>query len=287
MTDVQTESHWTTGIAFDHRFGTLVIEMRNKDTDERLRQFVPLSEIMRQCGIHPDELRAYCQDAVNPSLVLGAEDITQARLRVLAETDWKGKVVLDVGGYDGFAAEIAHKSGASRAICLDNRQYDHYAANDPGYWLDVRKEGVEYVTGDFMDYSADFDSMHCLYGRDGTDGEGGERLPEPDVLIFYNVLYHLKNPWAALEKLHELVKPDGQMLLCTLFRYSDRPVWYYYDSRECNGGDESVFWGPSISGLERVLRDTGWTFDQEGLAMDRVVYRCWPTLPVAGRQSRV
>jgi hypothetical protein len=51
---------------------------------------------------------------------------------------------------------------------------------------------------------------------------------------------------------------------------------YVYEPRECNGGDETVYFGPSLEALERLLTATGWTFVQEGLAYDRVVYRCRP-----------
>jgi len=187
--------------------------------------------------------------------VIPGQDIEPVRYKTLEDTDWKDKVVLDVGGYDGFAAEIAHKGGARRAICLDNEQYQTYG------WKDVRKQGVEYLTGDFLEWQ------------------------EPvDKVIFFNVLYHLCNPWMAMEHLRKITKEE--MLLCTLFRYSDRPHWYLYDSYECNPTDSSVFWGPSIMGLERLLKYTGWEFVQEGLAMDRVVYRCRPTGKIEHRNSK-
>ena len=248
-----TEKNWSLSLAYDYRFGHLGFRM-NKDGEEPVDFLLPLSELFKTCRIHPEELRTYIKDSLDEKAVIPGQDIEPVRYKTLEDTDWKGKTVLDVGGYDGFAAEIAHKGGARRAICLDNEQYQTYG------WKDVRKQGVEYITGDLMEWT------------------------EPvDVLINYNVLYHVKNPWAFLEKCKALTKE--QMLLCTLFRYSDRPHFYLYEPRECNPTDESVFWGPSIMGLERLLKYTGWEFTQEGLAMDRVVYRCTPA-DAQFRQSR-
>jgi SAM-dependent methyltransferase len=263
----------------------------SKQGESNIDFLVPLSELLKQCKIHPEELRAFVKDSLDDKAVAPGQDIEPVRYKTLENTDWKDKIVLDVGGYDGFAAEIAHKGGAARAICLDNEQYHHYG------WEDKKKPGVEYVTGDLMDLKYRSSRPFEDHGTCAVAGEPEHislcnqqhsylQLPVFDVLINYNVLYHVKNPWAFLAKCREVIKPDGEMLLCTLFRYSDRPSFYLYEPRECNPTDESVFWGPSIMGLERLLKYTGWRFTQEGIAMDRVVYRCYPTEEPQFRQSR-
>ncbi len=235
---------WNLALGYDYRFGHLGIRM-SREGEEPVDFLLPLSELFKQCRIHPEELRAYMRDSLDDKAVVPGQDIEPVRYKTLEDTDWKGKIVLDVGGYDGFAAEIAHKGGARRAICLDNHQYEHYG------WEDIKKPGVEYITGDLMEWN------------------------EPvDVLINYNLVYHLRNPWLALDHCRAITRE--QMLLCTLFRYSDRPNWYLYEPYECNPTDRTVYWGPSIMGLERLLKATGWNFTQEGIAMDRVVYRCTP-----------
>lgn len=229
--------------AYDYRFG--VVNFRVEAPGGLNNFLVSIVELFKSCNIHPDELRMFAQ-MIEKRTEIPNGDIEGARMNTLRTTDWKGKTVLDVGGYDGFAAEIAIKGGAARAICIDNHQYEHYG------WKDVRKAGVEYIQGDFMDW-----------------------VEPVDIVIFYNVLYHLKNPWAALEHVRRLAKE--QMLLCTLFKFNERPEWYLYEPRECNPEDETVFWGPSALGLERMLKATGWDFEREGMAMDRLVYRCQPT----------
>jgi SAM-dependent methyltransferase len=45
-----------------------------------------------------------------------------------------------------------------------------------------------------------------------------------DLVLFVNVLYHLKNPVEALERLASVTNPGGQLVLKTYFR-SDVRVW--------------------------------------------------------------
>ena len=243
-------TNWQLGVGWDKRFSIIGINLHPEgEESSEARFYFPLAGLLKDCGLTKEEVLALFDKRYD--WTEGYNDIDGARVRLLEETDWAGKTVIDIGGYDGFAAEIAHKGGAARAICLDNRQYDHYAENDPGHWLDVRKKGVEYVTGDLMDWT------------------------EPvDTVIFFNVLYHLRHPWAAMDHLRTITK--GELLLCTLFRYSDQPTWHLYEPLECNPGDRTVYWGPSLIGLERMLKFTGWTFEQYALSHDRVLYRCKP-----------
>ncbi len=189
---------WKLHAAYDYRFGHMGFRVESPTGEQHF--LVPMVTLFKSCRIHPDELRAFAHMMEN-GVKTTEGSVEPIRQQVLADTDWKGKAVLDIGGYDGFAAEIAHKGGATRAICLDNRQYDHYAAGDPGQWLDARKEGVEYITGDFMDW---------------TD--------PVDTVIFFNVLYHLKNPWAALTHLRALVKPASEGLFAGALDFGKLPL---------------------------------------------------------------
>ncbi len=238
----------TLDIAYDPRFGFVQLHM-----ESTVR--VALMELLGTLKVTPDEFAALLQP--NYQWTEGKTDIETARVRLLTETLCAGKTVLDIGGYDGRAAKQLLDQGAASAVCLDNQQYKHYG------WADKKFEGVEYVTGDFMEWPRQgqppFTADLCF-----------------DIVVFYNVLYHLKNPWDGLDRVRELTAPGGEMLLCTLFRYMKGSWVYLYEPKECNPTDDTVYWGFSIEALERILRATGWVFTQEGLAYDRVVYRCRP-----------
>ncbi len=246
-------SNWEIVANYDYRFLGMLAQA--KHNGEQSPPFMlRLAPIIAQ--LKPHEIAA-CLDEANGIIPSDLEgNIEAARMRVLEQTDWKNKVVLDIGGYDGFAAKIAVDGGASRAVCLDNHQYEHYG------WEDKKKEGVEYIQGDFMSFFNIPDMV--AYNM-------------VDIIINYNVLYHVKNPWAFLDRCREVIKSDGEMLLCTLFRYHNEPWVYLYEPRECNPSDDTVYWGFSLKALERILKATGWDYTLEGWAADRVVYRCKPT----------
>lgn len=259
---MEEQRNWSVRHGYDHRFGSIVLQVKYGEETSPPFQFM-VREILKTIPTY--ELMALMKMSRDDRLPLDT-DIEIHRLKALGDTNFQDKIVLDIGGYDGWAAKMALDLGAKRAICLDTHQYKHYG------WEEKKHRGVEYIQEDFMTVNL------------GPEGMDLGQLP--DVLIFYNVLYHLKNPWAVMERLRELVKPDGVLLFCTLFRYHDGPWWYLYEPRECNPEDESVFWGPSIDGLERLFTQTGWEYRQEGLSYDRVVYRCWPTGKPHARQSR-
>lgn len=252
------DTPWTLSLGYDYRFGTVGFSLHREG--EELHFYVPLQDLIKQLGVKKHEMDAMFQSEYEWTEKAG--DIDPARIRLLEETDFAGKVVLDIGGYDGFAAEIALQRGAARAICLDNHQFEHYG------WDEKKKEGVEYVQGDFMDL------MFQTFGT--TLGTSLTNFGIPDTIIFFNVLYHLRSPMAALDHLRSLLKPDGEMLLCTLVRYHEGSWIYLYEPRECNPTDETVFFGPSLEALERMLKLTGWQAERYALAYDRVLYRCKP-----------
>lgn len=228
--------------AYDYRFGSVGLQITSQN-----QVTFPLKQFIEQLGVQPHELAALMEDQYKWTEPIN-ETIDSARVRMLEATDWKDKVVLDAAGYDGFAAEIALKGGASRAICLDNLQYQGYG------WEKVRKPGVEYITGDIYEWT------------------------EPvDKTILYNVLYHVKDPIGLLAKVREFTKEE--MLLCTLFRYHAGRWVYLYEPHECNPTDVSVIWGPSLDALELMLKIAGWEAERYAMCHDRVLYRCTPIEP--------
>jgi len=113
-------------------------------------------------------------------------------------------------------------------------------------------EGVEYVTGDFLEWR------------------------EPmDVTLFFNVAYHVKDPWRGFEHLRSFTR--RHLAVCSLVTWTEKPVWELYLPREVNPDDDTVYWGPSESGLTRLLSLTGWSdVTVVGKAFERLVLTCRP-----------
>lgn len=255
---------YSLNMEYDYRFGVMRFIVEHSGKQIALFS-AELGKMLRQVNISPHEIRALAGPEY--AWTEGIDNIDKARVRLLEEIDFADRVVIDIGGYDGFAAEIAHKHGAARAICLDNHQYEHYG------WKEIKKDGVEYVASDLMVY---IPTSKDIMGP-ASFNMPQPRLPRPDIIINYNVLYHAKNPWAFLDRCRELINPNGEMLLCTLFRYHNGPWAYLYEPRECNKEDDTVYWGFSLAAIERLLKYTGWDAEQYALSYDRVLYRCKPT----------
>lgn len=242
---IATKPEISVNFGYEKRMGSLAIVVRSPDQPDPVAFFrIPMSMVMKNLGIPPEALRRQALDARKPN-----DDafIIENVLREGVPADCSGLTVLDVGGYDGRMAALAKERGAQRAICLDTAQWTHYGWNEK-----AKLQGVEYVTGDFREWS------------------------EPvDVVLFFNVLYHVENPWAALAHLRTIARRE--MVLCTLVVWDDRAVWEVYDPFEVNPKDDTVYWGPSETGLRKLLKLTGWTDVTEvGHACERLVLRCKP-----------
>ena len=102
-------------------------------------------------------------------------------------------------------------------------------------------------------------------GIHAVDLDARPNLPRSNYgfAMMLGVLYHLKNPFLALETLAHhaqylyistriaALTPDGRQ------RFSSYPMAYLVDDRELNN-DSTNFWIFSQTGLERLVRRAGW-----------------------------
>lgn len=240
-------SSWDLRVGYEPRLGSVFFAPVPPDAEEPVAHFrLPVSTILRGLNIPPAALRQMAADAQAPPETTDAEPLEDI-LRRGVPADCTGLTVLDVGGYDGRMAKLALERGATRAVCLDSRQFTRYG------WADTEPlPGVEYVEGDFRVW------WH-----------------KADVILFYNVLYHLQNPWQVLEHLRTITRRE--MVLSTLVIWDERPVFELFATREVNPEDDTVYWGPSPAGLVRLLELTGWKeIAIVGKALERLVVRCRP-----------
>jgi tRNA (mo5U34)-methyltransferase len=152
-----------------------------------------------------------------------------------------GKVA-DIGSADGDLAFFLEKQGLSVDV-IDN-EYTNFSHLEG---LRVLKAALN---SSVVIKSIDLDSQFSLLG---------ERY---DAVFFLGTLYHLKNPFYALENLARIAKYcfvstriakqtcDGQ----SLSRY---PLAYLLAPEECNN-DATNFWIFSDHGLKRLIDRTGW-----------------------------
>jgi tRNA (mo5U34)-methyltransferase len=88
------------------------------------------------------------------------------------------------------------------------------------------------------------------------DAIAPETVGRFDVVLFLGVLYHLKHPWPALERVASVC--DGLLIVETHADLLDlgRPAMALYPGAEI-AGDASNWWGPNVAALKAMLREEG------------------------------
>jgi tRNA (mo5U34)-methyltransferase len=179
-----------------------------------------------------------------------------------------GLTVLDIGAWDGFFSFEAERRGARRVVAYDLVPEDYSGFATAKALLRSR---VEYVQGS---------AYHLDRKTLGTF----------DVVLFLGVLYHLRYPLLALDRIREIC--DGFMVLethhlddCLLLddgrtttlkaihpRLGRIALYQFYSSNELNS-DYSNWFSPNRRAIEDGLRTAG--FEPELLSVwgDRVAYR--------------
>jgi tRNA (mo5U34)-methyltransferase len=197
-----------------------------------------LAALRKQVDEHPNW---YHQIELAPGLVTPGSHPSAEALKTLdamgLPRDAKGLRVLDVGCRDGFFAFEMERRGAT-VTGLD------YADPDvTGFGIASRGLGsrVEYVVANVYDLTPD---------RFGTF----------DLVLFLGVLYHLRNPLLALDRMRHVMKPGSLVFVETHILSgrgagaSDEPLWRFYPRDELRR-DHTNKWAPNLPGLLRALEE--------------------------------
>jgi tRNA (mo5U34)-methyltransferase len=165
--------------------------------------------------------------------------------------DMSGKTVLDIGCNAGFYSQRMHERGARVTGIDHDARYlaqARFAAGELGYDIDFRQMDVY-----------DVDRLESRY----------------DYVIFMGVLYHLRHPLLALEKVARLprerlvvqcmvrgasaggidVRSDYPISETGVFEDPRFPAMYFVEERYA--GDPTNWWIPNEAGLAAMLRSAG------------------------------
>jgi len=168
-----------------------------------------------------------------------------------------GKTVLDIGCYDGFYSFSALKKGASRVLATDYYMWSSDPRCKEAFLL-ARSQiapDLEYKQIDIFDLNV-------------------ESVGTFDVVLFSGVLYHLKNPFLALERVSLLA--NEQLIVETHLDALDqeRPAAIFYPGAEQNN-DASNWWGPNPACVLGMLEHCGFhklKYKSHPLASDRGIF---------------
>jgi len=211
---------------------------------------------------------------VAPGIVTPGVDNDPRRLDLLQfPDDLTGKSVLDIGAYDGFFSFEAEKRGAARVLALDHNPPDLYGFNTAKEILGSR---VEHRVGSVYDLSP-------------------KTVGEFDVVLFLGVIYHLRSPLLALERIHSVCREvmyveshvcaggvikDGELITSPEIQalHESVPLAQFIPGSELND-DATNWWIPSRLCLEKWIRSHGFepTLLAEwpsGIPGGRAAFRC-------------
>ena len=175
-------------------------------------------------------------------VVTPGRDPTPAKLQTLGlPEDLSGKTVLDIGAWDGFFSFTCAQRGAEVLAT------DHFCWNGTGWGT---KAGFELARAvlDSPVRDREIDVMDISSAAVGIH----------DIVLFLGVLYHLRHPLLALEKVAEVTRE--RLILETEVDLVDlqRPAVAFYPDTGLNN-DPTNWWAPNAAALKGMLKAVGFS----------------------------
>ena len=189
------------------------------------------------------------------SISLGHDIVTpgKANLQQLQTTfanlklpDLNGKTLLDIGAWNGYYTFEAEKLGAEvtalDSFCWNGRYgtqpnnncYDKSGFNLAHQVLNSNAKSIEMEVCDMCP----------------------KQIGKYDIVLFLGVLYHMKHPLLALEKVfsvtNELVLIETHVNL----HHVDKPSMTFYPNAELNH-DDTNWWGPNTAAVLAMMKTVG------------------------------
>lgn len=186
----------------------------------------------------------------------GADDTSYRLARLDLPPSLNGRTVLDVGAWDGFFSFECERRGASRVVATDC-----FSWSGEGWGSKAGFELARAALGSRVE-SLEVDVMELL----------PERMGMFDVVLLLGVLYHLKNPLAALERVASMTRELLVLETVVDMVGVRRPVAAFYPNDELNG-DPTNWWGPNPPAVEGMLRSVGFARIRRVTPIPRAPYR--------------
>lgn len=192
---------------------------------------------------------------VAPGVVTpGLQDTPALLSQIGMPEDLSGMRVLDIGARDGFFTFEAERRGAREVVALDNE-----SPHNTGFAIaaELLESKATFVTENVYSLNPE------PYGRF-------------DLVLFLGVVYHLRHPLLALDRIHDVCSPGALLVIETHMidegivdeagdwrklaefhpALSSLPLVQYYPE-DMLGSDPTSQWAPNRVALEGWLRGSG------------------------------
>lgn len=172
----------------------------------------------------------------------GVDDTPQKLRDIALPDDLTEQTVLDIGAWDGFFSFTAEQRGAARVLATDSYCWSGKTwGTKDGFNLarSVLESHVEDRAIDVMELSP-------------------ESVGIFDLVLFLGVLYHLRHPLLALERVASVTRT--RLILETEVDLIGRrrPAMAFYPGTELNR-DPTNWWAPNPRCLTDMLKSVGFT----------------------------
>jgi tRNA (mo5U34)-methyltransferase len=188
--------------------------------------------------------------------------------------DFRGRTTLDIGAWDGKYSFLAERLGATRVVALDHYAWGVDMVARGRYWTDCHDAGT------LPDHSKDLTE----FWRPHLPGQAGFNFAkqalgsnvEPvvadfmttdlaslgsfDIVLYLGVLYHVKEPLTALERLRQVTNEVAVIeteALC-VEGLESRPVIEFFAGDDL-GRDFGNWYVPSLRALDDLCKAAGFS----------------------------
>jgi tRNA (mo5U34)-methyltransferase len=172
----------------------------------------------------------------------GIDDTPRKLQRLRLPEDLRGKSVLDIGAWDGFFSFEAERRGASRVLALDS-----YAWNGSTWGSKRGFELARAALGSIVE-DREMEVLDISPDKIGTF----------DIVFFLGVLYHMRHPLLALEKISSVTRELLVLETVADLLFTRRPAMAIYPEGMLYG-DISNWNGINRAGLEAILKEVGFS----------------------------
>lgn len=185
----------------------------------------------------------------------------------------QGKDVLDVGAWDGFYSFECERRGASRIVALDHYVWSIKMPKLGAYMKDCRERGAVPEL---------YDTLPGVWDPENLPGKAGfdvaqevlnssvealvadfmeddlKTIGQFDLVLFLGVLYHLQNPFLALQRLASVTRELAviETAAIELRQHRDLAICEFYETDEL-AGEISNWWAPNEKALLGMCRAAG------------------------------
>ena len=172
--------------------------------------------------------------------------------------DLSGLRVLDLGARDGFFSFECERRGAAEVIAVD---YSPVELTGFGVASKILNSKVKWLTANVY-------KINQL------------NLGKFDVILFLGVIYHLRNPYLAIDRIYDALKIGGKVIVESHVidggfvnedgdwmnlteldpRLAKLQIAQFYKGGDL-GGDHTSPWAPSLNTLEIMFQNSGFQVD--------------------------